>query len=279
MTKTIKLIGVLTMLLSACAPDSTPTSQSAPVTEEFVQPETPPTETATSTPIPSETPTFTPAPPTETFTPVPPTESFTPLPPTETSTSTPPLFVESLKARVIAEKFLSCRYGPGPEYLYLYALNKGANIELIGRTDGNNWVMVKGKDLCWVNAKFIEINGDPKTLKVMYPDGYKIPVSPYYSSPAVLSAVRDPNDRNQVTVEWADITLRAGDEEDESMFIYIIEIWRCEGGQTIFDPLASNYPEITFVDEPGCSSPSHGRVYFQEKHGYAGPAEIPWPAY
>ncbi len=201
------------------------------------------------------------------------------MPPTGTFTATPNPIAESLKAKVIAEKFLSCRYGPGPEYLYLYALNRGANIELIGRTDGNNWVMVAGKNLCWVNTKFLEINGDPKTLRVMYPDGYKIPVSPYYSPPAVLSAVRDPNNPSLVTVQWTDITLRAGDEEDENMFIYIIEVWRCEGGQIIFDPLASNYPEATFLDEPGCSLPSHGRVYFQEKHGYAGPAEIPWPGY
>jgi hypothetical protein len=130
---------------------------------------------------------------------------------------------------------------------------------------------------CWVNAKFIEIKGDPQSLQVMYPGGYKLPVSPYYSATTVLSAVRDPHNRNKITVEWMDITLRAGDEEDENMFIYIIEVWRCEGGKTIFDPISSNYPEVTFVDEAGCSVPSHGRVFFQEKHGFAGPAEIPWP--
>jgi len=185
-------------------------------------------------------------------------------------------FVESLDATVTAD-LLSCRYGPGAEYLYLYGLKKGANIQLIGRTDGNNWVMVKGKNLCWVNTRFIEIKGDPQTLKVAYPGEYKLPVSPYYSPPTVLKAVRDPNNSSKVTVEWTDITLRAGDEEDENMFIYIIEVWRCEGGKMIFDPLASNYPEVTFIDEAGYDVPSHGRVFFQEKHGFAGPAEIPWP--
>jgi uncharacterized protein YraI len=199
----------------------------------------------------------------------------TPIPPTSTFTAIP--VVESLDATVTAD-LLSCRYGPGAEYLYLYGLKGGANIQLIGRTDGNNWVMVKGKNLCWVNAKFIEIKGDPQTLQVTYPGSYKLPVSPYYSATTVLSAVRDPNNQNKVTVKWTDITLRAGDEEDENMFIYIIEVWRCESGKTIFDPLASNYPEVTFIDEAGCSIPSHGRVFFQEKHGFAGPAEIPWPA-
>ena len=61
------------------------------------------------------------------------------------------------------------------------------------------------------------------------------------------------------------------------MFPYIIEVWRCENGEILFDPLVSRLPFITFVDQTDCNAPSHGRVYVQEKHGYAGPAEIPWP--
>ena len=236
---------------------------------------------ASDTPVPADTIAAEPVnPSTETSVPTlaPSTETFTVVPPTETATATTIPFVESLDATVTAD-LLSCRYGPGSEYLYLIAFRKTTPLKLIGRTDGNNWVLVKNEpQKCWVNAKFIEVKGDPQALKVAYPSEYKLPVSPYYSSPAVLKAVRDPNNKNKITVEWTDITLRAGDEEDENMFIYIIEIWRCEGGKTIFDPLASNYPEVTFIDEAGCGIPSHGRVFFQEKHGYAGPAEIvPWP--
>jgi hypothetical protein len=213
---------------------------------------------ATFTPVPSETPI--------------PTFTFTPSP-TATNTATPVPVVESLDAVVTAER-LTCRYGPGAEYLHFDGLRKGWKLKLVGRTDGNNWVLVQGKNQCWVNAKFIEVQGDTQQLKVMYPAEDKLPVSPYYSAPIVLSATRE---GNNVTVKWSEVKLRAGDEEDDSMFIYIIEVWRCEGGQTIFDPLAYNYPEVTFVDEPGCEVPSHGRVFFQEKHGFAGPAEIPWP--
>jgi uncharacterized protein YraI len=248
----------LIFLLTACTLPS-----AAPVDTPDV-----PAPAAATTAPPTGTPIPTLVSPTETLAP-------TPIPPTSTPTAIP--IVDSLEATVTAD-LLSCRYGPGAEYLYLYGLKKGANIQLIGRTDGNNWVMVKGKNLCWVNAKFIEIKGDPQTLQVMYPDGYKLPVSPYYSAPIVLSAVRDQNNSSKVTVEWTDIALRAGDEEDENMFIYLIEIWRCESGRMIFDPLASNFPEVMFVDEAGCDVPSHGRVFFQEKHGFAGPAEIPWPA-
>ena len=94
--------------------------------------------------------------------------------------------------------------------------------------------------------------------------------------PNIRSATRI---KNQVTVEWTDIPLRAGDEEDASMQHYIIEVWRCEGGKIIFDPLATNDLSITFTDEPGCSEPSRGRIFVQEKHGFAGPTEITWPAY
>jgi hypothetical protein len=247
---------VLIFLLAACnLPSNIPVETLPPPT--VIPPTASPTNPTTPTPVP----------PTETS--VPPTAS-------PTGTSTPIPVVESLDATVTAD-LLSCRYGPGAEYLYLYGLKKGANIQLIGRTDGNNWVMVKGKNLCWLNAKFIEIKGDPQTLPVTYPGGYKLPVSPYYTGLTILSAVRDPNNPKEVTVEWTDIALRAGDEEDENMFIYIIEVWRCEGGKIVFDPLASNYPEVTFVDEAGCDIPSHGRIFFQEKHGFAGPADIPWP--
>jgi len=181
--------------------------------------------------------------------------------------------VESLNATVTAER-LSCRYGPGSEYLYLYGLRKGAKIKLIGQTGGNNWVWVDGKNKCWVNTKFIEITGDPKTLPIVYPDIAKLPRTPYYPPTTVLSATRD---GNEVTVSWLEVPISPGDYEDESMQTYIIEVWRCEAGRMIFDPLATNETSIVFVDETDCSQPSHGRVFVQEKHGFAGPAEIPWP--
>ena len=215
---------------------------------------------AETTSLPAaETPTPSPAPsPTDT-----PTATAAPVPPT----------VDSLQATVSAD-LLSCRYGPGPEYLFLYGLRKGANIKLIGQTGGNNWVWVDGKNKCWVNVKFLEVAGDFKTLPVVYPDQAPLPRSPYYPRTTILSATRD---GNQVTVTWLDIPLRPGDEEDATMLHYIVETWRCEAGQVIFDPLATNDTSISFVDEPGCDLPSHGRVFVQEKHGFAGPSDIPWP--
>jgi hypothetical protein len=206
--------------------------------------------------------------------------TFTPLPsetPSAVPSNTLPPPVESLEARVTADR-LSCRYGPGPEYLYLFAFRAGAPIELIGRVDAGNWhwLLVENQVPCWVSANFIEVQGDILSLPVVYPGSATLPITPYYPPSEVLSAQRNPL-TNEVTVSWLEVPISPGDFEDESMQTYIVEVWRCRAGELIFDPLATRLTFITFVDEPGCSEESHGRVWVQEKHGYAGPAEIPWP--
>jgi len=238
--------------------------------------------TASPTPLVADTSTGIPA--TETFTPIPTTQTSTavtlptdtPAPiasPLGTETSVPS--VASLKAKVTAEK-LSCRYGPGAEYLYLYALNQTANIKLIGRTDANNWVWVDGTNKCWVNAKFIEIAGDPMSLPIVYPGLAKLPVSPYYPGPDWAKATRE---GNSVEITWEAVPISPGKYADEFMHQYIIEVWRCESGEIIFETLGTNFPFITVGnDEAGCNVPSYGFVWVQEKHGYGGPVEIPWPA-
>lgn len=232
-------------------------------------------EPATPTLAASDTPLSTAVTPSESATPTDtpsPTATETPTP---TITESPIPTVASLDAQVTAD-LLSCRYGPGPEYLYLYALRKTANIQLIGRTDGANWhwVYVDGRNKCWVNAKFLDIDGDWLSLPIVYPGIAKIPRSPYYQPTDWVGATRK---GDMVEVSWHAIRLRAGDEEDEFMLLYIVEVWRCEKGELRFEPLATNETSVIFIDEPGCSRPSHGRVYFQEKHGFAGPSEIPWP--
>lgn len=247
---------------------------------------TPASPSPASSPQEEAVSTATSIPPTETFTPIPAT--FTPIPtftftftpsPTETPTQTPIPTVESLKAQVIADK-LSCRYGPGALYLYLFAFNGTANIKLVGRTDANDWVWVANKDEnnrdnnCWVHSKYLEIQGDPKTLPIVYP-GLKLPISPYYPGPSWANASRS---GNSIEIWWEPVPISPGKYADEFMQQYLIEVWRCEAGQIIFETLGTNYPAIKVEnDELGCAVPSHGLVYLQEKHGYGGPVEIPWP--
>lgn len=243
------------------------------------------TSTSTLTPVATElpantglavesTPTLTQA---VTSTPSP-VSSKTPTPALTLTLTTIPT-VQGLRATVTADR-LSCRYGPGPEYLYLFAFRATAPVTLIGRVDAGNWdwVLVENQVPCWVHADFLEIEGDILRLPVVYPGIAKLPITPYYSPSAVYSAQRDPQ-TNEITVSWKEVPVNIGDYEDDSMQTYIIEVWRCQDGELIFDPLATRFPFIQFVDEPGCSEPSHGRVWVQEKHGYAGPAEIPWPAH
>lgn len=262
-----KLIFPILLILTSFACNST----STPISVET---------SSTNTALPS-TNTFTPPASTETISATP-TDAFTetPLPsetPSPLPSNTPLPTVELLAASVTADR-LSCRYGPGPEYLYLFAFRAGANIELIGRVDAANWdwVLVENQVPCWVKAEFLEVQGEIMSLPIVYPGIAKLPITPYYPPSEVLSAKRD-NNANEITVSWVEVPVSLGDYEDDSMQTYIVEVWRCQDGQLIFDPLATRLAFITFVDEPGCNEPSHGWVWVQEKHGYAGPAEIPWP--
>jgi uncharacterized protein YraI len=214
---------------------------------------------------------------TETLTPNLPTETLSAtltFTPQVTITATPIPTVESIKAQVTAE-LLSCRYGPGAEYLYLYALRAGANIKLIGRTDANDWVWVDGTNKCWVKSTFLKIAGDWEALPIVYPGIAKLPITPYYPPSSWAKATRK---GNSVEVSWEPVPISPGKYEDENMHQYIVEVWRCEKGQIIFETLGTNFPFITIEnDEPGCTVPSHGNVWVQEKHGFAGPTKIPWP--
>ena len=191
-------------------------------------------------------------------------------------TLAPTLGIQSLSATV-SVRLLSCRYGPGPEYLYLYALRGGANIKVIGRTDGDNWpwAWVDGRNRCWVNTKYLTVQGDWRQLPIVYPGIARLPISPYYPPSAITKVTRA---GNVVTVRWLEIPLRAGDEEDASMLHYIVEAWHCRNGSLLFEPLATNDSVMNIIDEPGCGQPSHARLFVQEKHGFSGPTNIVWPA-
>lgn len=250
------------IFLTACAPALRQTQDSA-------SPSAPKVDLSPQAPSLPETFTAAPLPAAETLTP-------SPLPPTETPTLTPIPIVESLKAKVGADKIV-CRYGPGRNYLYLIAFNKNTPLRLIGRTEGrNNWVLAENGDQdCWVDSTLLAVNdgANPAALPIVYPGIFKLPVSPYYGPTKVLETERT---GDEVKIKWAEVIVSPGKYESESMFPYLVEIWFCKGGEIVFETLGARVPEITFTDEAGCAVPSHGRVLIQEKHGYAGPAEIPW---
>lgn len=237
--------------LAACAPSTpaaTETQTSAPVAE-----------TATPSPLPSDTAT-----------------------PTETATDTPiptvtPTFVESLRAKVIVDGRLTCRFGPGAPFLYKFTFAKGTTIELLGRMEYSEWVLARavgGTNRCWVNGapEFLEIIGDPLALAPVDPH-IVLAWSPYYTNG--MSGVAATRDENLVTLRYNGLVLRAGDDSEQTP--YLLEAWVCQGGEFVFTAEGSYGFAIEVIDEPDCAETSHGRVAAAEKHGYTPFVDVPWP--
>ena len=272
MSKTAVFIALILLLAGCSTP--TPSATHPPllpiVTPSETHPPTHtplPTDTPTPTQVPSITPTATVAP---TDTPVlPPTDSATP-PATSTVTSTPTPIVLLAEVRVQA----NCRYGPGAMYLYKYGLFAGSNIEVDGRTDKGDWVLIRATgdtEQCWVRTDLLEVWGDVMNLQPTY---IPLPQSPSYGPVTGVAAVRD---GDQVTITWNLFVFQAGDEPDD--YSQLVEAWVCQEGELVFTPVGTFDNFVTLTDEAGCTEPSHARVYGVEKHGYTSPVEVPWPAH
>ena len=197
--------------------------------------------------------------------------------PTPEPTSTPSVTSTPAILRGTVLQLSNCRYGPGQPYLYKYGLLKGNRLEVIGRIESGGWVFVRaigGSNPCWVKASLMDIQGDAMSVDVVYPGKYTLPRSPYYPP---LTGAKATRSGDQVRLTWTAMALRPGDEESPTSPLYLVETWTCQGGQIVFTPIGA-YDNVAYIkDEAGCSTPSHGRVFFSEKHGYAGPTDFVWP--
>ncbi len=262
------------LLLSSCstASPSTPSATAALLTEECGfcslptttgNPLATATSAASSTSQPVSLPTSTPSPsatPSPTFTAAP-TETILP-------SLTPTYAI--LRGSVLEQA--NCRYGPGAAYLYKYGLYPGYNLEVIGRNDTGSWVVVQaigGDNPCWVKASLMEIRGEVLGVAPMQ---LPLPQSPYYGP---LTGVWADRAGSSVILTWDALVLRAGDDSEQ--FPYLVEAWLCQSGHLVFSAIGSWEPIVTVKDEPGCSEPSHARVYGVEKHGYTAWVTVPWP--
>jgi hypothetical protein len=251
------VIAFFVLLLAACAP-SAPAATETPTLAPI-------TDTATASPEPSATATAT-----DTATPAP---TDTPIP-----TATP-TFVESLRAKVIVDGRLSCRFGPGAPFLYKFTYGKGTTIELLGRMEYSNWVLTRavgGTNRCWVNGgpEFLEVTGDLMSLAPVDPH-IVLAWSPYYTNG--MSGVSATRSGSVVTVRYNGLRLRAGDDSEQTP--YVVEAWVCQGGEFVFTAEGSYNFAIEVIDEPGCDEVSHGRVAAAEKHGYTPFVEVAWPPF
>ncbi len=240
-----------------------------------LQPNNPPPSPSPVPSNPPQLPTDTPAPsPTFTASPSPSATATETPPPTDTPQPTLTPTYAILRGKVNVDK-VSCRYGPGAMYLYVYGMVKGATQDIIGRNDTATWLLTRsrGDDLsCWVKTDLMDINGDPMSVAPVHPDDYNLPKSPFYGPLTNVSAQRKDN---QVVVSWSPLILRAGDDSLQTP--YVLQVWVCRSGQIIMESLGSYETIINIVDEPGCSEASHGRITSAEKHGYTKFVEIPWP--
>lgn len=233
-----------------------PTPGLAAITETLTQPPSQTLPPPTSTPTPTETP----------------QPSLTPTA-SETASPSPVPTYAILRGKTTPER-TTCRYGPGPDYLYFYGLLQGATQEIIGRNEAGTWVLTRARgavNRCWVRASLMEIDGDVMAVEPVDPH-IVLAWSPYYGPLTGVSAIRN---GNEVTVSWHALVLRAGDDSGQTP--YILEAWVCRDGKIVFEPVGTYQYAAKVIDEPGCAEPSRGRVIAAEKHGYTAPVPVNWP--
>ncbi len=287
------LVAVTTLLMlaiPACGP-ALPTlipTLVVPTAADTLSATIPPTLTAEDTLTPSITPSITPTfTETSTFT-VTPTFTITPtFSRTPTITRTPSITPTPLPpvAAVIVEK-ASCNYGPGGAYQPISVWNETSWMWVIGRIQDGSWLFIrelyiKTPNPCWIKTSLVRFNdgGDVNShnIPVLDPDN----ILPYprnlYPPPTGVEARRF---GDKVVIDWNAVWMTEDDYRG-----YLIEAWVCQGGQLVFKPFNyltsvkqnSGTLYYQYIDETGCSEPSHARIYTSEKHGYTWYVNIPWP--
>lgn len=244
-----------------------------------------PTSTGTQTPNPTSTLTETPA-ATQTL----------------TSTATPTYLTLTGVIANPLSNLVACRDGPGDLYLYQFGPRNGIQMDISGKAEIRTsretetwlWGLLDGySSPCWVNAKYVQLNGDLANLEPVYPEKVDVPFirNPRWPVPQNVKASRQ---GDQVTINWDAYVLPTGERGNAEANgpQYILELWLCQSGRVAFTPMGSfdapasgrvpelrGIDELRVIDEAGCAEPSHGRIFLVEVHGYVGPVEIPWPPY
>ena len=260
----LRMLLVLFFLISACTPN-------LPVGQTQATEETPSTSTKAPTATETITPTFTRT-QTSTITATV-TETLTPtITKTPTITLTPTFDFPDVVVNVDAAH---CRYGPSKAYLHAADLYEGDHGIVQGRFQYSDWLYIKWDKInyrCWVSPYVVDVSGDVSTIYYADIGLERIP-STLYNPPQNVQATRE---GDMVTITWNKVNMTEDDDRG-----YLIEAWVCQDGAYIWwtvsfpDQYTTSY---TVRDESGCHSPSSGKIYTVEKHGYTAPTTIPWPS-
>ncbi len=256
--KTYKIISLILIFLSACAPSTQQPTSTAPIVTATKESTETPEATATSTSTQTAT-----SIPTKTFTP---TIEVSP-----TVTATPTFAFPS----VTVNKQAHCRYGPSVAYLHAADLYPGDTGTVRERYIYSSWLYVKFDKLnyfCWVAPSVVDVVGDISTVAYKELNLQSIG-SNMYGPPGNVTAVRD---GSRVTISWSKVEMTNDDDRG-----YLLELFVCQDGNYLW--WTDSYPDqdstsYTVKDEAGCAQPSSGKLYTVEKHGFSEPAIIPWPA-
>ncbi len=164
----------LLVVLTACSAP-VPTATTLPPTEVPPLPAATFTSTATFTPLPTETPTETPT-PSATLT----------LTPTPTETPSPTATPEPLVALILEDR-TNIFDGPGSNYNYLATYSQGLKIQVVGRSEEGDWLVVilPGGIQGWVAFEKVEFANPVESL-VAYEAG---PVPPPTQIPTPVPQV------------------------------------------------------------------------------------------
>jgi hypothetical protein len=164
-----------------------------------------------------------------------------------------------------------CRYGPSKAYLHAADLYEGDHGVVQGRFHYSDWLYIKWDKInyrCWVSPYVVDINGDTTTIGYAEIGLERIP-STLYNPPQNVQATRD-GDR-----VWDRVNMTVDDDRG-----YLIEAWVCQNGSYLLWTVS--FPDqytisYTVEDKAGCHSPSSGKIFTVEKHGYTQPTTISWP--
>ena len=196
------------------------------------------------------------------------------LTPTVTETPGPSATPTFAFPVVTVNKQAHCRYGPATAYLHAADLYAGDVGTVRGRYVNSKWLFIKFDKLkyfCWVAPTVVDVVGDITTIK--FTDIYlPVPGVALYYPPKNVSAVRD---GDKVHITWDVVPMT--DDDDRG---YLLELFVCQKGVYFWNPVAlenRDKTSYTIKDEAGCSSPSSGKLYTVEKHGYTKPVVINWP--
>ncbi len=199
--------------------------------------------------------------------------------PTSTASPTPsstPSVVSVLKGTVV--QLSNCRYGPGAFFLYKIGMKAGAPIEAVGRTIDGGWAYIQyagTHNLCWINSKQLQLDGDIMSLQDYYPSKAPLPMTSKFPAASILSVS---GGGASITVDWTpvvlpDIAMPGGAGETE----YVVEVWSCKNGAPGYYTYGTNETSLTFEVDDSCGMISRANLISQNKLGIAGVMPISLP--